>query len=86
MACISASMIIIFVIFYLSVYSDYLYLKLNVDKEYIGFIFVIMPASGFVSAPIIGLFSKKIPRIYFVQAAFFSLPIALILYGPSILF
>ncbi len=34
-------------------------------------------------APIIGYVSKRIPRIYLAQAAFFSIPISLSLYGPS---
>jgi MFS family permease len=83
MACVSTTMGIIFVMFFLSVYSEYLAHEVNVSEKYIGFIFGIFPGSFFVSAPIAGFISKKTPRIFLAQTAFFSVPISLILYGPS---
>jgi predicted MFS family arabinose efflux permease len=65
MASISTTMSIIFIAFYLSIYSEYL-LQIKVDKEYIGFIFGIAAASGFVSAPFVGILMKRTPKIYIV--------------------
>jgi hypothetical protein len=39
MACISTIMGLVLLLFYLTIYSDYLNRDVNVDKSYIGFIF-----------------------------------------------
>lgn len=64
MACITTTMALIFISFYLSSYTAYLIFEVKVDAKYIGFIFGLIAASGCISAPIVGHISKRIPRIY----------------------
>jgi MFS family permease len=83
MACISTTTGLILLLFYLTIYSDYMINDVKVDKKYIGFLFGIQPGTFFVMAPIVGYFSKRVPRIYIAQLAFFTIPISVSLYGPS---
>ena len=83
MACISGIFGIIFTRFTLSTNAKYLEDEVNINQEYIGFIFGVFPGSFFISALIVGIISKKIPRIYLAQVAFFLISISLILQGPS---
>ena len=64
MACISTTMGLIFINFFLSVYAEYLEHDIMVDPKYIGFIFAILPGSFFLSAGFVGATSKKTPRIF----------------------
>jgi hypothetical protein len=54
MACISTTMGLIFIMFFLSVYSEYLEHEVMVDKKYIGFIFAMLPGSFFLAAGFVG--------------------------------
>jgi hypothetical protein len=83
MACISTTTGLIFIMFFLPVYAEYLEHDIMVDAKYIGFIFAILPGSFFLSAGLVGAISKKTPRIFLTQICFFSIPVSLILYGPS---
>lgn len=86
MGCITTTMALIFINFYLSDYTAYLLFEVKVNMNTIGFIFGLIAASVCLSAPIVGYISKRIPRIYLAQSVFVTIPLALILFGPSKLF
>ena len=86
MTCITTTMTTTFLAFYISDYSPYLQQEVKIDQKYLGFIFGIVAASGCIASPIVGFISKRTPRIYLAQAALITIPISLILFGPSKLF
>jgi predicted MFS family arabinose efflux permease len=83
MGCVSTIFGVVFILFYLTIYSDYLINDVGIQSKYIGFFFCIVPGTYFIASPIVGYLSNRIPRIYIITVSFFIITIADLLFGPS---
>ncbi len=63
MASFSAMLAMIFMLFYDTIYSNYL-LSLDVSEDYIGYFFALGCGVYSFSAPLVGYLSKFIAKVY----------------------
>jgi Na+/melibiose symporter-like transporter len=82
MASISSIFAMIFMIFYDTIYSNYL-LSAGIPKEYIGYFFALGCAVYSIFSPIVGYICKFVPKLYLTQFSFVMAFISLIMFGPS---
>ncbi len=63
MASISSMLAMVFMLFYIAIYSNYL-LSVDVSDDYIGYFFALGCGVYSLSAPCVGYLCKFIPKVY----------------------
>ena len=63
MASFSAMLAMVFMLFYDTIYSNYL-LSIDVPEDYIGYFFALGCGVYSLSAPLVGIIAKFIPKVY----------------------
>jgi hypothetical protein len=63
MSSISAMLAMLFMLYYIAIYSNYL-LSVNVSDDYIGYFFALGCGVYSISAPMVGYLCKFIAKVY----------------------
>jgi MFS transporter, ACDE family, multidrug resistance protein len=63
MASFSAMLAMIFMLFYDTIYSNYL-ISIHISEDYLGYFFALACAVYSFSAPLVGYISKFVPKVY----------------------
>jgi hypothetical protein len=82
MACLSSIFAMIFMMFFDTIYANYL-LSAGISKYYIGYFFALSCAVYSVFSPIVGYLCKFIAKPYLTLFSLFMSFISLIMFGPS---